>query len=261
MKNIFIVIFLSILLSSCQKVIDLELNSTSSQIVIEGSISNQSGPYSIKLSKSIDFDKSSNDYPRLSNALVKLSDDYGNSEILLEAEAGTYTTSTMQGIPGHTYTLMVTIDSKIYTATCYMPYPVNIDTILATKSMLGNNNQYTLKFNDPENISNYYRIILIENNKSTNSILITNDKLNDGKLISYTSMAESQMKGNNNIQPDSITMCLLSIDENVYEYFRTAAGTRGTQSATPANPTSNITNGALGYFNAYSYTIMTIKNP
>ena len=45
----------------------------------------------------------------------------------------------------------------------------------------------------------------------------------------------------------------MSISKTIYEYYNSLeTNTTDGQSASPANPTSNITNGALGYFNAYS---------
>jgi hypothetical protein len=47
------------------------------------------------------------------------------------------------------------------------------------------------------------------------------------------------------------------VDENIYNYFyelSNVTATAGIQSTTPANPTSNISNGALGYFSAHTTT-------
>ena len=48
---------------------------------------------------------------------------------------------------------------------------------------------------------------------------------------------------------DIVTVWLESVDKGVYDYFRTAGREDG-QSASPSNPVSNISNGALGYFSA-----------
>jgi hypothetical protein len=49
-----------------------------------------------------------------------------------------------------------------------------------------------------------------------------------------------------------------SVDSGVYTYLRTLQQTINQNSATPANPLSNITGGALGYFSAYSYSSQTV---
>ena len=53
---------LSSLFFSCQKVIQLELNTSSSQIVIQGNVYDQACPDTVKISKSVNFDQS-NVYP------------------------------------------------------------------------------------------------------------------------------------------------------------------------------------------------------
>ena len=58
---------------------------------------------------------------------------------------------------------------------------------------------------------------------------------------------------------DYVAVWLECIDKGVYEYFRTAG--EGDQSASPSNPTSNISNGVLGYFNACSVRKMSIIVP
>jgi len=53
------------------------------------------------------------------------------------------------------------------------------------------------------------------------------------------------------VKGDVIDVWLEMIDKGVFEYFRTA-NRNGGRSASPANPVSNISNGALGYFSACS---------
>lgn len=88
-----------------------------------------------------------------------------------------------------------------------------------------------------------------------------NDELNNGTEISYSFSSRGPggggpgnggpgSAGNEGLKTgDSVYVILECIDENVYDYFRTAGGDMS-NSASPANPISNISNGALGYFNA-----------
>jgi hypothetical protein len=52
---------------------------------------------------------------------------------------------------------------------------------------------------------------------------------------------------------------LISLDAGAYEYLRTFQElvNNNPGSAAPANPNTNISNGALGYFSAWSSTIKT----
>ena len=119
--------------------------------------------------------------------------------------------------------------------------------------------QLTVKIKDPADTINYYRLVEFVNSGQQDNFDVTNDKLNDGKEISYSFM----QRGNDNKKletGDYVTIWLESIDKGVYEYFR-EAGREGGQSASPANPTSNINNGALGYFNACSVSEESIVVP
>jgi len=253
MKIFKIIILASICFTSCQKVIDLKLNTSSSQIVIKGNVYDQAGPYTVTLSKSVNFDESNN-YPTVTGATAIISDNVGNADTLKETSPGTYVTSTLQGISERTYTLTVIADGQTYKATSTMPDAVEIDSTYFKKSMFGNDKELTIEFKDSANSENYYRVIQYVNDKQQDDFNVTSDKLNDGKTISYS------LQSNNKLNVgDKITVWLECIDKGVYEYFRTASSQGGmSASSSPSNPTSNISNGALGYFNACSVRSKTV---
>ena len=252
-----IVIVLFCLLLSCEKVINLHLETSPSQIVIQGNINDQPGPYIVKISKSVSFDES-NVYPAVSGATVIISDNAGNSDTLTEVSSGKYSTSVLQGVPGRIYTLTTKIDGQTYAASSTLPEALEIDSIYVEKTMFGNEKQITIDFTDPANIDNYYRLIEFVNNIQQDQIYVTSDKLYEGKKISYSFM--SQDNDNKLETGDKVTIWLECVDKFVYEYFRTADANGG-QTASPANPTSNISNGALGYFNACSVRKISIVVP
>ena len=252
-----ILIVLSSFLSSCKKVIQLDLGTSSPHIVIQGDIYDHQGPYIVQISKSVNF-YDSNTYPAVSGASVNISDNAGNSDHLKEASPGIYITSALQGVPGRTYTLLVKIDGQTYTASSTMPDPVEIASIYYQKSLFGNTIFPAISFKDPANINNYYRLIYYINNNRQNDINVTDDKLNAGQIINY--VIRPLDTDNKLIAGDVVTIYLESTDKGVYEYFRTA-GREGGQSASPANPTSNISNGSLGYFNASSVRTLSAMVP
>jgi hypothetical protein len=255
--SLFNLIVAAMLLSSCERVIDLKLNASSSQIVIAGNVYDQIGPYFVQISKSVNFDQS-NSYPAVSGATVIISDNTGNIDTLTESLPGIYKTSSLKGVPGRTYQLSVYAQGKRYTAVSTMPPPVRMDSIYFSRSIFGNEEQITVDFVDPSNTDNYYRLIGFINDLQESDISILSDQLFQGKSISYSMMArdsDSPFK-----KGDKVAVWLESIDKNVFEYFRTA-GREGGQSASPANPTSNISNGALGYFNACAVRKKSIVYP
>lgn len=248
--------------SSCTKVIDINLNAAEPKIVIEGNISNQPNSCIIKLSKTVNFNES-NTFPPVNGAIVTISDNLGNSETLTEASSGIYTSNSIQAIPGRTYSLSVTSDGKNYTSTATVPNTVSIDSLLIDSISMGFGGRKSSKFirilyQDPFGINNYYRFIEIINGNTVNTIFINDDKLQDGSLINYR-----LRKGDSPLNSgDNVTILLQTIDKAVYDYFsmlqQLVGGGRGGQTATPANPKSNISGGALGYFSANSETSKTI---
>lgn len=235
-------------LISCQKVIDIDLKSTEPRIVIQGSITDQEGSYSVEIHKTVNFNEV-NDFPPVSGALVVISDDLENSEILTETSPGIYTGSSLQGVPGRTYTLSVKVNDQEYKAVSTMPLPVEITDLKIRQSDFGPDKVVDVTFNDILDVDNYYRIIQIINGSQQPEIDIYDDEFNNGTEINYTLFTDREdvdlQKG------DSIVVLLRSIDEPTFEFYRTAREALGS-SQSPANPNSNLSNGALGYFSAFA---------
>ncbi len=99
-------LIMSIALLSCEKVIDIDLKNSEPQIVIDGTVNDRPGPYTVKISKTGDYYKPSS-FPAVAGADVTISDNAGNTETLSEVTDGIYQTLYIQGIPSRTYTLKV----------------------------------------------------------------------------------------------------------------------------------------------------------
>ncbi|MFC3157380.1 DUF4249 family protein [Chryseobacterium arachidis] len=96
MKNIFLIILSLFLVTSCEKEIDLDLEDQSGKIVIEGNITDQPGPYYLRITKSVAFTET-NQYPAIENAQVVLSDNTGQTETLQYVGNGNYKLQPSQG--------------------------------------------------------------------------------------------------------------------------------------------------------------------
>jgi hypothetical protein len=104
--------------------------SSSYGIVVNGFISDQPGPYTVKISKAFDIESKESTKTPVSVKHLILSDNEGDSEELAEVVPGTYTTKStgIQGKGGNSYTLrMELLDGKIYES---LP-----DTLLASGKM------------------------------------------------------------------------------------------------------------------------------
>ena len=255
MKNRICLIMLSILITSCEKVIDLDYKSNQSAIIIEGNISNEPGPYFVKITKSISLQETGA-YPTIDNAIVNIVDDAGNSETLIPQGNGIYTTSSLVGVEGRTYTLTVNAENKTYTAKSTMPLQVPFDSIQIEKDDFGGEIEYNLipKYLDPVENGNNYRFVLNVNNKLVKQHLIQNDEVKNGFVNTF------KLEINDNDLDlkagDLISIEMQSIDKNValfYSALVLMADNGPGGGATPANPPTNITgNDALGIFSAYT---------
>ena len=250
--------------SSCQKVIDINLNVKAPKIVIEAEISDMMVP-KVKLSQSLNFDETNN-FPPVSGALITINDNAGHSDMLLETTPGLYSSTVLTGVPGRKYTLSVTVDGNTFSASSTMPYPVEVDTITIDSMGGFGKKMYfpNIHFNDPSGTKNYYHFIEKINNKLDNTIFLYDDLLVDGDsssimLFNPSSGMPDPNSMNGLKQGDTLTVWLQGIDKGVYEYLSmlNQSGS-GFQSASPANPTSNFSNGALGYFSAYAVRSKTI---
>jgi len=246
--HFIIFVLVSVMVSSCEKVIQLDLNRSVSQLVIQGNIYNEPGPYSVRISKTVNFD-TPNIYPAVTNATVTISDMGGQPEELSQTTDGTYVTSTLQGVIGHTYTLTVKVDGKTYISSSTMPESVNIDSIYLKKSFFGGDKLVTLNLTNTPDRENFYRVIHFINGKQDPGFSVFSENASMIESLSYSFMTTDLTPPL--VAGDKIDVWLECIDKDVFEYFRTA-NRNGGQSTTPANPVSNISNGALGYFNACS---------
>lgn len=239
-------------LSACKKVINVNLNDAAPQLVIQGNITNNPGITTVTISRTINY-ALNNVFPSVSGAVVKIIDSTnGTSFTLNEATAGTYQTSSLQGIQGHTYLLNVQVNGGTYKASSTMATQVKLDSVtFQVNSGFGQTLINPMpNFQDPANINNYYKFVQTINSKITKKIFVFDDRLSDGKYIVRQIFNDSAY-----IQPkDTVTLEMQCLDKNVYEYFKQLSGLDPTngQPTSPANPISNITGGSLGYFSAHT---------
>ena len=241
----------------CQKVINVDLTNETPQLVIQGLITDSIGPYKIYLNKSGSYFNQPK-LPPVSHAIVVITDNTGTVDTLKERLPGLYFTSRIRGIPGRTYTLVVVSENKRYTAVTTMHNHVVIDSLILEKSQSrgfgfgGNGGKDTRVdihciFKDPLE-KNFYRIKITTNDTiNTMSYRLYDDQYTNGKT---TDLQVGRARVG-----DVSFVELISLDNTTYEYYRTLRDILRSNpifGSTPANPNTNLTNGALGYFGAYA---------
>ena len=136
-----------------------------------------------------------------------------------------------------------------------MPLPVSLDSVSFSQlSGFGNKQIDAIaNFQDPAGVKNYYQFVeFVNGTQITKDIFVFSDRLSDGKYINETLYNDTSYL----FQGDEVKVNMYCIDENVYNYFYQLVQSGGTgafsTTASPANPTSNISNGSLGYFSAHT---------
>ena len=256
MKTIYRIFALGIIISgaaSCQKVINVKLNSADQKYVIEGEVNDGPGPYSVVVSRTKAFTEN-NSFDQVGGAEVIITDKTaGISDTLDETAPGLYQTSILAGVPGHTYVLSVRSGGQTFTATSAMPAQVvSIDTLYTRPSDFGGDNIFMIaQYRDPVGAGNYYRARQWVNDSLVKGSRVRSDYATDGQTYkSQLSYEADEESGNPKIDiGDRISAELQCVNKDVYDYYRTLRDVTGENSATPANPLSNVTGGALGIFN------------
>ncbi|PLX14549.1 MAG: hypothetical protein C0598_01000 [Marinilabiliales bacterium] len=147
-KYIIILLSMSFFgLTSCIDEYWPEVSRYQNQLVVDGGISNELPPYTIKLSKSSPANEI--DYMPYSGCTLIIEDGDGEQEYLKETEEGTYQSSTngMQGSIGQKYRLKIqTPDGKSYESDYdYIKNPVTIENVYAkTETQESNEVDHTL---------------------------------------------------------------------------------------------------------------------
>jgi len=257
-KFAYISVFLTVIVafSACQKVIDIDLNESKEAIVIEAAITNGRNPQKVLISKTSSYTGADNINP-VEGAKVSIKTGDGKPSLFYESAPGVYLMGNFHLEPGYTYTIDIEYDGITYSASSYMNDKVMIGDLKITYfdgfGFFDSGYKVVTFIEDPEYAENYYRIkyyvngVLVDDH---GDLTIASDKLFNGKIVGLNQGSFVFQK------TDTLLVELQTIDKAAFNFFSTLKSISGFdsfQSASPSNPISNFSNGALGYFSAYSY--------
>jgi hypothetical protein len=264
MRYLAILFFISLTLVSCDEPIHLDLDQTPSFIVIDGQVTNRPGMQRIKITRTVDFYATGNT-PRITNAVVSVKDDLG--EVITFAHnpnghadsAGFYMPITpFIGQIGRTYTLTVNVEGETYEATdklvSVIPmdslnYQVNEDELEDPKKE-GKVYELLLYAREPQDEDNFYLFKFYRNDSLTyydeTDIYYSDDELLAEKIDGVPSPA---MYGKN----DRAKVEIYSMSRFGFVYYNDLSTILnndggGMFGPVPASPRTNLSNGALGFF-------------
>jgi hypothetical protein len=264
-------LLLFICLSHCTERIEIEVDSSYTRLVVEGYINTDTIQHSVRLTKSSDYFYNQ-PAPYLSDAIVTISD--GDSTIFLsesQDHPGTYLTHPgYYGVPGKTYTLEIShvdIDNdgvfEEYTASSELRQTNKVDSIQLEPLTGDNFNIFQiLVFALDPPAKDFYAFKVLKNRilvtDTLSELIIQDDIFFNGN---YIYGAPSQFLDQNEQDEvvhsgDTITFEINGITEEYYKFIMEAQSETFYQtplfSGPPANISSNISNGAIGFFTAYS---------
>jgi hypothetical protein len=252
MKNtILILSIFSFLFVSCEKEIEIDLNDADQKIVIVGTVTNTNEPAQVRITKSVPFDEL-NVFPAVTNGQVEITRISG-SEIsifsLVEVEPGVYHSTEPIGQQGATFKLRIVAEGEVYESQSTMPNEVEVVDFYFEEFLPGSLNP-AVDFVDVGGIANFYKANLFINGELKPDIFITDDVFTDGQV-------NNALFGGPDLEfnaGDLVVIQIDQIDQANYNYWFTMSQNVNESTAAPANPESNISNGALGYFSAFSRT-------
>lgn len=265
MKKINSIIYSVILvwsLSSCEKVIDLDINTTAPIIVVDGQVTNSSSIGSIvKLSYTNKVASDNSSVP-LMGAIVTIQEDNGTVYPLPEVSNGMYRNVNLVGITGKTYHLKIVTNGITLTSSSKMPIMVNLDSLVVEDfPSFGKTIKVVTPFyNDPKGFGNNYNLFMFKNGRLIKDVFAYDDSFIDGKKVTfpliYSREADEFKKGN------IIEVVMNCVDYDNYKYwFSFSQSSNGSPLAVPDNPISNIKGNAIGVFGANTYQKRSIVIP
>ncbi|MBC8488589.1 MAG: DUF4249 domain-containing protein [Bacteroidetes bacterium] len=269
-KNLLILLLSTMLMAGCTERIDIDLGTTYTRLAVEGHITTDTTTHWVRLSKSTDY-YSNTPPPPVSNAVVTVNDGF-ETFTLNENDTlpGYYETlPDYYGIPGRTYSLEIELQEEIhgyksYSASCELKPVAPIDSIKVEYIEKWEAWDVKIYAWEPPSVD-FYTFNIIKN-----GVLITDTideiGISDDRFFNsnYTNGATVYYLMEENpdevVNPgDTITLIMGGVTKEYYNFIvelmdETFEYRNPLFSGPPANVSTNISNGAVGFFTAYSNT-------
>lgn len=261
-------------LFSCEKTVVIDARQANEAIVIEGQVTNQPGMQYVKVSRSAGFYQTG-PTERVTDAVVSITDDLGNTVPFVHNPSGKIETrgyyfdnTNFVGQPGRTYRLSVQVEGEIYEAADKMSAVTNIDSLA-----------YRInedEKDDPKDTGKFYEILaFMKEPQETDDYYLFKFYRNDS-ITYYLENSDIYYASDEGIGEnidgipspvffaigDKAKFEVYSLSRNAYLFYNDLStlinSDGGMISPPPANPRSNLSNGALGLFRASAVNFATI---
>lgn len=276
MKKITAFILLIVIFAACTERIDIKLDDTYTRLVVEGYITTDTANHYVRLTKTTSYFYSESP-PTVSGAEVSISDGDITFQ-LVEKESGYYYIEPpVAGEVGKNYTLDIILAE-----------PVNEKTHYTASSMINpinNLDSIGVEYNDNWEVwivkcyawdpptTEFYMFRILKNGvlitDSIDEVMVTDDILYNGSYTNGIGVGWlDEDRPDERLQlGDTVEVLMSSITEDYTNFVWNIQDETGYSSplfdGPPANIPGNLSNGALGYFAAYSNerasTIVNVK--
>ena len=253
------ILFLGIFIS-CEEPITIDTDQAPSQIIVEALLTNEMKQHHVKLTETADF-YAVGETPRISDAMVTVTDNHGNIFDYHEEEPGVYlSTEAFSGVVGDVYSLSIIIGDETFTATEELLPITTIDSLTFEVFEDDDDDDIELRPGttayevflytiEPQDEDNYYLFKFYRNgiwlNEDGEDITVTDD-VAVGEEIECIEIPYIYFPG------DTARVEMYSLTRQEFIFWSDVASLifsdGGVFAPLPANPRSNISGGALGVF-------------
>ncbi|MCG8476799.1 MAG: DUF4249 domain-containing protein [Cytophagales bacterium] len=301
MNNRYFKIFALLFLFSCTEDYTLEFEQGTTPLVIEANLDNLNREQSIRLTRlsrtvggNTTAGSSASRTVPVEGAVVKVTEKGGSREWVFTKKTqlnkfnGYYANAEFRAVVGKTYTLSVTVEGKVYTASSSVPAVPVIDGITVKKRVSerpGKDNKYVpyISFNNAPGKDFYllesYEVPTIEEEASDhNRVRQSNNRrwaysvLSDKFLSSRVSsllVDDGQTPNGQEFFPGSpggtVRVYLSSLTQGAYSFYEALIeqfnNDGGVLSPTPASAPTNLSNGAIGFFRLSAVSYRDVEIP
>ncbi|MBL3655259.1 DUF4249 domain-containing protein [Fulvivirga sediminis] len=252
-------------LIGCDEPYQIDEQTTEPKVVIEGLVTNESKRHYVRVTKTVDFYSEKGSVP-VYNASVMVSDNQGNTynysyQANTEGGGYYYSDDIFAGEVGVAYTLNVALDGEEYSGRDSLRRVTPIDSLGVRFDQE--------EFDDPEDEGRYYEVLLyIHEPQETEDYYLFRYYLNGSTFKDETSdiyVSDDSFLGENIdglatpgwfALNDSVTVEMYSLTLTGYKYYadlnNLLNNDGGFFGSPPVNPQTNISNGAMGFFQVSS---------
>jgi hypothetical protein len=261
-------------LTACEKTVLLDLDQAPSKIVIEGLVTNKAGYQFVKISRTGKF-YDTGKTPRVTNAWVTVTDDDANEFVFVHNpnshpdSAGYYLPEvSFIGEVGKTYKLLVDVEGVAFTAQDKL-FPV---TTMDSLKFYVNSNEYSdpkiknrfyelrMYAKEPQETNDFYLFKFFRNDTlnlyNPSDIYFTDDKTLGEKISGVPSPVYYQLGDSARVEVYSLSRTGFVFYNDLYNLINNDGGMF---SPPPANARTNLSNGALGFFQVSAVDISGIR--